>query len=269
MDQSADRQDADAFYAQAYDAAVPDWPGEMDFYRELASAAKRRGETVLELACGTGRVAIRLARDGADVVGLELSAEMITVARQKSAELGNMRWFLGDMRSFHLGEAFELVLIPGHAFQNLNTSQEQVACLECIKQHLNPGGMLVVHLDHMNLENVGWLGALCGEKRGVFEAAERFQHPHTGRPTRASQAWSYEPATQTAVVQTVWEELDTNGQVVGRVERSPIRLHCVFRFEMEHLLARVGFEITAIYGDFLRQELQDTSPSMVWVARLP
>jgi hypothetical protein len=63
--------------------------------------------------------------------------------------------------------------------------------------------------------------------------------------------------------------MDTNGQVLSRVEREPIRLHCVFRFEMEHLLARVGFEIEAVYGDFFRQELQDDSPSMIWVARTP
>ena len=45
------------------------------------------------------------------------------------------------------------------------------------------------------------------------------------------------------------------------------RLHCVFRFEMEHLLARTGFELEALYGDFSQQELQDTSPEMIWVAR--
>jgi len=45
-------------------------------------------------------------------------------------------------------------------------------------------------------------------------------------------------------------------------------LHCVFRFEMEHLLARAGFEVEALHGDFFRQELQDNSPDMIWAARL-
>jgi hypothetical protein len=144
-----------------------------------------------------------------------------------------------------------------------------MACLDCIKRHLTPDGVLVIHLDHMNIENVRWLGELCGEKRGVFKAAEQFQHPQTGRQTRALRAWSYEPSTQTAIVQPIWEEMDANGQVVNRVERDPIRLHCVFRLEMEHLLARVGFEIGAVYGDFFRHELGDDSPSMIWVARKP
>jgi SAM-dependent methyltransferase len=269
MEQSTSEQNSDEFYAQTYDDSVPDWPGEIDFYREMSARVKSTSGTVLEVACGTGRVAIRLAQDGANVVGLDLSSEMIDVARQKSIRLENIRWVEGDMRSFELKEAFDLALIPGHAFQNLNTPKDQVACLDCIKRHLHSGGVLVVHLDHMNIENVKWLGDLCGEKRGVFEAAEQFKHPDTGHQVCASRAWTYEPSTQTAIVKTVWEELNADGQVFNHIERDIIRLHCVFRFEMEHLLARVGFKIEAVYGDFFRHELQDESPGMIWVAKLP
>jgi SAM-dependent methyltransferase len=191
---------------------------------------------------------------------------MLAVARQKSAGLPNVRWIQADMRSFELDEVFELAIIPGHAFQNLLTTEDQIACLECIKRHLKPGGVLVVHLDH---QDISWLGELCGEKADLFEAAEQFQHPQTGRQVRTSRAWSYERSTQTAIVRTVWEEIEVDGQVVDRRENGPNRLHCVFRFEMEHLLARVGFAVEAVYGDFLRQELRDESTEMVWVARTP
>ncbi len=252
------------FYAQTYDVSVSDWPGEIDFYRELAAEAASDGRAVLEVACGTGRVAIRLARHGAEVVGLDLSAAMLDVAREKSAGMGNMRWVQGDMRSFDLGEAIGLAIIPGHAFQNIVTAADQIACLESIKRHLVPGGVLIVHLDH---QDVGWLGDLTGDKGGVFEAAEQFAHPKTGRQIRASRAWSYERSSQTATAETVWEEIRADGRVVGRWETGPIRLHCVFRFEMEHLLARAGFAVEAVYGDFFRQELQDESSEMIWVAR--
>ncbi len=46
-------------------------------------------------------------------------------------------------------------------------------------------------------------------------------------------------------------------------------MHCAFRFEMEHLLARAGFEIEALYGDFLRRPLTTESSEMVWVTRKP
>lgn len=219
---------------------------------------------MLEIACGTGRVAVRLVQDGLNVVGLDLSAPMLAVARQKSLALPNVHWVQADMRSFDLGQTFDLVLIPAHSFQNLNTSQDQVACLECIRRHLRPNGTLVVHLDH---QDIRWLGDLCGEKGGRFEPAEQLPHPQTGRPVHTLRAWSYEPSTQTAIVQIVWEELGPDGEVVDRWQTGRVRLHCLFRFEMEHLLARVGFEVEAVYGDFFRQELRDDSPGMIWVAK--
>jgi SAM-dependent methyltransferase len=252
------------FYAQTYDAWVPDWPGELDFYRELAAEATSRGGVVLEVACGTGRIAARLAREGVPVVGLDRSPEMLEVARQKTTGLGNVRWVQADMRSFDLDEAYGRVIIPGHSFQHLNTPSDQVACLECIKRHLRQDGGLVVHLDH---QDVTWLGGLVGEKGGRFESAGQFRHPVTGREVRAFRAWSYEPASQTAISQARWEAIGPDGQVVDRWESGPVRLHCVFRFEMEHLLARVGFAVRDVYGDFFGGPLLDTSRDMIWVAR--
>jgi ubiquinone/menaquinone biosynthesis C-methylase UbiE len=252
------------FYAETFDAVVPDWPGEIDFYRELAAKTGSKGQAVLEMACGTGRVATRLAQDGIDVVGLDLSPAMLSVAREKSVGTSNVRWVLGDMRSFELDEIFGLALIPGHSFQNILTARDQVATLESIKRHLVPGGTLVVHLDHLS---VSWLGELTGDQAGVFEKAGSFSHPKTGQQIRTSQAWSYEPATQTAISQKVWEAIDANGEIVDRWESGPLRFHCVFRFEMEHLLERTGFVIRSVYGDFFRRNLQNDSSEMVWVVQ--
>ncbi len=254
------------FYAQTYDESVPDWPGEIEFYRGLASEVRSKGQSLLEVACGTGRVAIRLAQDGTQVVGFDLSSKMLEMAREKSKGIDNIRCVQADMRDFDLGETFGLILITGHAFQHMNTPHEQVACLQCIHRHLVPNGRLVVHLDHQNVENVGWLGSLVREKGGVFELAGQFKHVRTGRQIRAFNAWTYEPATQTAICTTAWEAIADDGQVVDRWQTEPVRLHCVFRFEMEHLLARVGFVVEELYGDFFRNPLDDKSSSMVWMA---
>ena len=111
-----------------------------------------------------------------------------------------------------------LAIIAGHAFQNLNTPQEQVACLQCIYRHLKPGGRLLMHLDH---QDFGWLGGLVGEKGGVFEPAEQFQHARTGHLIRALRAWAYEPGTQTALCTTAWETLGADGEVVERWNTEP------------------------------------------------
>ncbi|MBN1285404.1 MAG: class I SAM-dependent methyltransferase [Anaerolineae bacterium] len=250
--------------AQLYDRYVPDWPGEIDFYRELATQAQMRDEAVFEVACGTGRIAVRLAQEGVKIIGLDLSPDMLEIAKRKSSGMTNVRWVEGDMRSFELSEQFGLAIIPGHAFQNLLTPEDQMACLTCMRRHLRPGGLLVVHLDH---QDMGWLGDISAGKAGVFEQGDELTHPQTGGRFRSSYAWSYERATQTAILMRVWEQISEAGDIINRVESGPIHLHCVFRYEMEHLARRAGFEIDAVCGDFLRNKLQAQSSEMVWMLR--
>jgi SAM-dependent methyltransferase len=252
--------------AELYDLSVPDWPGEIAFYRELALAAKAQGQPVLEVGCGTGRVTLQLARDGVNIVGSDLSAEMLEIAHQKSANIPNVHWVQSDMRSLELNERFGLVVIPGHSFQFMLTPEDQLTCLEAIKRHLLPGGVLVVHLDHLD---ISWLGQLRTGLGGVFEAGKDVQHPATGHTIRKANAWTYEPSTQTATVVSTWEEIGADGEVLQRWEREAMKLHCIFRFEMAHLLARAGFDVQALHGDFYKNPLGDESSDMVWVARKP
>jgi len=218
---------------------------------------------VLELACGTGRIAIDLAQQGRQVTAFDLSPEMLALARQTSAGLQNLRWEVADMRSFELGERYGLILIPGHSFQFMLTPVDQLACLASIKRHLLPGGRLVVHVDHQDL---GWLWDLYKGKGGEYERVREVPHPESGNPVTIYRSWAYEPSTQTASVRTVWEELDTHGNILQRWERGPLALHCIFRFEMEHLLARAGFTVRALYGNFERAPLQADSSEMIWVS---
>jgi SAM-dependent methyltransferase len=250
--------------AQLYDLQTPDWPGEIAFYRELAAEAAAMGGAVLEVACGTGRVAIRLAQDGVRLVGIDISQAMLDVARVRSTGMANVRWVEADMRTFDLGETFALAIISGHAFQNLVSAEDQVACLECIRRHLRPGGRLVLHLDPPDF---GWLGRLCTGQGGVFGPPEEVIDPATGHRVRTSRAWSFEPSTQTASVVTVWEEIGPDGEILDRWQVGPTRLHSVFRFEVAHLLARASFEVEALYGDFSRGEFRDASSQMIWVAK--
>jgi ubiquinone/menaquinone biosynthesis C-methylase UbiE len=94
--------------AQLYDVAVPDWPGEIDFYRRLIQGTPSAPPSVLEVACGTGRITVQLANDDIHIVGIDLSDEMLDMARSKSVDLSNVRWVLSNMRSFDLEENFGL-----------------------------------------------------------------------------------------------------------------------------------------------------------------
>lgn len=130
----------------AYDADLPLW-------EELA---EDRGGPVLELGCGTGRVAVHLARRGHPVVGLDRDPELLaaliarasdldpTVVGRKSDALGGLpvKGIVADARDFELDEPVSLVLAPTHLLQLLPDSAQRQESLRCIAAALRPGGLL-------------------------------------------------------------------------------------------------------------------------------
>jgi SAM-dependent methyltransferase len=249
---------------QFYDKAVSDWPGEIDFYRALATKVKKHGKSILEVGCGTGRVTMQLAQEEVPIVGMDLSPVMLTVARQKSQGLSNVRWVEGDMQSFDLGEHFDLIIIPGHSFQFMLTPADQMACLTCIQHHLASGGELVIHVNH---DDFSWLGGLIQSEGTEFKLRGEYPQSSPKGRVRKWTAWSYEARTQTASAVDAWEFVGEDETVMERRESAVKPLHCFFPLEMEHLLLRSGFEVEALYGDFFQHELQNTSEDMIWVAR--
>jgi ubiquinone/menaquinone biosynthesis C-methylase UbiE len=256
---------AQELYAQLYDLWVVDWPGEVDFYQELITHSpliKTRG--VLEIGCGTGRIALRFAQNGINTTGLDISSELLEIARKKSLGMSNVQWVKGDMKNFEIGKKFGCVIIPGHSFQFMTTPEDQVNCLEQIKKLLVEDGLLIIHIGN---QNINWLAGLLDQKEPVFEKNPVLTIPLTGQKFRYSFAWTFEPSTQTASVIRKLEELGINDKVNQTWETEPIPLHCIFRFEMEHLLRREGFSTEAVYGDFYKNELGNKSEDMIWIAR--
>jgi hypothetical protein len=146
------------------------------------------------------------------------------------------------------------------------TPEDQVKALETFKRHLIPGGTLIIHT---NRDDVVWLGDLISNPGGQFETVCDIRQPQSNCLIRKSNAWTYEQYTQTATVITRWEEMGEDGSILRTWERKPLALHCVFPFEMQHLLARTGFNDPVIYGDFFKNPLGENGPDMIWVARKP
>ncbi len=119
------------------------------------------------------------------------------------------------------------------------TPTDQVACLECIHRHLTADGKLVIHVNH---DDLSWLSELSQGKGTGFELVGEYRKDATMETVRKWNSWSYEDSTQTASAITAWEIIGEDGAVKERKEAVKKRLHCVFRFEMEHLLARTGFK---------------------------
>lgn len=113
----------------AYEADLPLW-------EELADGT---GGPVLDLGCGTGRVALHLARRGHTVLGLDRDPELLGALRERAAGLP-VEAELGDAASFALGAAFGLALAPMQLAQLL-APQRRAGCLRSLATHLRPGGV--------------------------------------------------------------------------------------------------------------------------------
>ncbi len=125
--------------AEHYDENTADMPvGPMvEFLVPLGSGG------ALELAIGTGRIALPLAARGVRVAGIDLSPDMVAQLRHKSTDIPVE---IGDMTTTRIGATFSLVYIVFNSINNLTTQDAQVACFENAARHLVPGGCFVVEV---------------------------------------------------------------------------------------------------------------------------
>jgi SAM-dependent methyltransferase len=119
-----------------HDAENGAYSGDLVLWEELAAAAEG---PILDLGCGTGRVALHLARRGHPTVGLDLEPELIAALAERAEGLP-LRAVVGDARGFELEEEVALALAPMQLAQLLADSTERTESLGCIASHLRPGG---------------------------------------------------------------------------------------------------------------------------------
>lgn len=264
MDEYSAYQSAEL--AALYDAVYAD-SGDIAFW-ETTAAALSQGP-ILELGCGTGRVLLPLARAGYEVTGLDRAAHMLARCRDKlqlePPEVQQRVTLLeADMTSFDLGRRFAQVYCAFGTFHHLRTVEEQLACLERCRSHLLPGGALV--LDLINPDPAPG-SAPDGEVDQVAEGVSDtgIAEWTDGLRVRGRMAViGCQRALQCNDCEVTYEILEADTVVRRLSETFPMRF--VFRYELEHLLARSGFHIVAWYGDYDGSAFADESLAMIVVA---
>jgi SAM-dependent methyltransferase len=147
--------------AERYDAETAEMPVEpvVDFLLPLA------GGGALELAIGTGRIALPLAERGVRVAGIDLSPDMVAQLRKKPGG-DAIPVTIGDMTTTRADGTFSLVYVVYNSIFNLRTQERQVACFENVTAHLEPGGTFVVEIMVPELQRLP-----RGDRFLLFDAA--------------------------------------------------------------------------------------------------
>jgi SAM-dependent methyltransferase len=135
--------------AKLYDEIVAISPINEDirFYCEVIEA----GASVLEIGCGTGRVAFELAKRGNDVTGLDFSEEMLAVFHEKIVNnfesiKGKVKTVNENMLGYKLDKKFDYIIFPFRVFQMLFSPKHRKDCLANAKAHLKEGGKIIINL---------------------------------------------------------------------------------------------------------------------------
>jgi ubiquinone/menaquinone biosynthesis C-methylase UbiE len=242
-----ERQFSEDSLASLYDLfSPPKSRNDFNFYLPLIMAA----ESVLDIGCGTGAL-LRWARESGhlgQLCGLDPAEGMLNQARQQS----DIEWILGDLSSARWDREFDLIVMTGHAFQQLLTDDEIRIALATVRS------------------------ALTNEGRFVFETRNPLD--------RAWERWPVQYTAETidasgvVVRRDVQVETPVEGDVVRFTETftspgwdRPQISHGVLRFldndSLSAFLSGAGLAIEDLFGDWDKSALTDTSPEIITFAR--
>ncbi len=254
------------FTAEFYDYVAP-YRRRQDvaFFVEMAQAT---GGPVLEVGCGTGRVLIPTARAGIEIIGLDLSPDMLAICRANLAAepvevQARVQLVEADMRDFDLGREFGLITTPFRPFQHLTTVEDQIACLTTLRRHLRPGGRLVLDIFNPSIHYLADPARL-----DEFGDELEFTMRDGRRVRRRERIAGRDYFGQVQDVELIYYVTHPDGRQERLVHAFPMRY--LFRFEAEHLLVRCGFEVEALYADYDKSPYGSKYPGeLIFVARRP
>lgn len=225
------------------------------FYLEEALSS---GGPVLELACGTGRLTLPLARGPVVVTGLDSSRSMLSKAREKAAaEDLSIDFVQGDMRLFSVPHKFAMVFVAMNSLLHLTEVEDIRACLARVRQHLAPGGRFIFDIFNPNLH------LFANQQRRRFTLTQFRTQDRGGEVVRVEEAVTYDPGTQVARSTLYLVAADNT-----ETRLPPLKLRQIFPQELVALLALEGMVLEARYGDFQRAPFTSRSAHQICLCRV-
>lgn len=241
--------------AQHYDLVMGAYASgeQLDFYRRQAACY---GEPVLELACGSGRLTIPLAREGVNITGLDISEEMLHLAKRKASQSRlRMRFLQGDIRSFDLGEKFRFIFIPAQSLSHLHRREEIEDCFSCVRRHLAGDGRFLIEVFNSSVR-------MLAREPGRRYPVGQFTDPNAGPQVIVTEEVSYDAASQVNHIRWFFRN---EGSTEERMLSFEMRQF--FPQEIDALLRYNDFLVEHKYGSYDEREFSSDAGKQLIICR--
>ena len=238
------------------------------FYLRLLADWKPR--RVVELAAGSGRVTIPLARAaaerGTEIIGLEREGPMLAEGLRKQAELDEdarrcLTFVAGDMREWRTDPPCDLVIAPCSSLSHLLPLDEQIAAWRSAYDNLEEGGRFVVDLTMPNL--AAFAESMQTPPRTLLEVDIDTQDPKTGTRLLRYKTTRYLPHEQRAEIRFLYDKFPGGNDVDRYV--SDFDSHVFYPREVELLFRLTGFRVERWFGDYSMRRLRRASRQLIGV----
>ncbi len=223
---------------------------DMEFY---LSRTREVSGPVLEVGVGTGRLFMKALKNGADIYGIDPSAEMLGVLYEKLDPDNHFRVIQGDAESFHFPVKFDLILAPFRVFSHILQVDEQLKALNNIHSHLSDHGRFIMDLYVPDPSLIS----------GGLREHEDFNEEYSpGNRLRRIVSMHADPVNQISYVTMtlIWNEGKKQYE-----EKWETMMRFYYRHELEHLLERSELKLVDILGDFNGTPLSIASKEFILV----
>ena len=237
--------------AEFYDQEFASRDHEIPFFLKHAQAANG---PVLEVACGTGRITLPIARAGVDITGLDVSSPMLARARRKTeAEKLSITWLHQDCRNIRADQLYALIFSAANAMQHLPDLASANAFLTSARQALRPNGTLILDVFHPDLAKL------------TLTATTRSHHKsftdETGSQIRVEAASEYHPASQILAFQLFYLR-DSS-----LIKTKKVTMRCLFPEELLALCHFNGLDVVNRFGNYNETPFGPDSPKQILLCR--
>jgi SAM-dependent methyltransferase len=237
-----------------YDAIAGKLEEDLEFYRQMAAGCSA---LVLDLACGTGRVTVPLARAGLKVWGLEINPAMLRLAREKAQHQNlKIEFIQADMRDFNLAEKFELIFIAYNSMQHLLDDLSLEMFFTSVKKHLLPHGRLIIDIFNPSME-------LLAREKGARFAAGNLAEANDQGEFVIEEEVNYNDAEQINHIKWYYS---LRAGFPQRVDEFSLR--CFFPREMRLILKHYGFKILNCFGNHNKKPFAPGDLKQIYVCCL-